>query len=67
MVEPESGYTIFYKGQPASLCKESSVGVAVKTHLVANLKDLPYGFSDCTMTRVAVEIKTIHDHCQLYV
>ena len=48
--EPDSGYTIFYKGRPENVRREAGVGFAVKSCLVPHLSELPYGVSDRIMT-----------------
>lgn len=49
-VELELGYTVFYNCPPANLHRKSGVGFTMKTRFVANLEELPHGFSDRIMT-----------------
>ena len=48
--ESDSGYTIFYKGWPENVRRETGVDFAVKLYLVPHLSELPHGVSDRSMS-----------------
>ncbi|XP_062504956.1 uncharacterized protein LOC134181704 [Corticium candelabrum] len=48
--EVGGGFTIFWKGRPASEKRQSGVGLAIRTSLVNRLDTLPKGITDRLMT-----------------
>lgn len=58
--EVGSGYTIFWKGLPASEKRQSGVGFAIRSSLVSRLDSIPKGINDRLMT-VRVRLSS-HSH-----
>ena len=48
--EPDSGYTIFYKGRPENVRREAGVGFAAKSCLAPHSSEFPHGVSNRIMT-----------------